>query len=69
MNEQNDYRALFRITLMNFLITGVLALGFMTYLYFTTHSLLFLIQVVANFGSTVTFGMFALVLKKQAKRT
>jgi len=51
---------------MNFLITGVLALGFMTYLYFITHSLLFLIQVVANFGSTVTFGMFALVLKKQA---
>jgi len=36
MSEQNDYSALFRITLMNFLITGVLALGFMTYLYFTT---------------------------------
>ncbi|KNZ40331.1 hypothetical protein AKG39_18235 [Acetobacterium bakii] len=66
MSEKNDYRALFRITLMNFLITGVLALGFMTYLYFSTGSLLFLIQVVANFGSTVTFGMYALVLKKQA---
>lgn len=67
MVEQNDYRALFRVTLMNFLITGVFALGIMTYLYFSSGSLLFLIQVVANFGSTVVFGMYALVLKKQAE--
>lgn len=67
MVEQNDYRALFKLTLMNFLITGVFALGFMTYLYFSSGSLLFLIQVVANFGSTVVYGMYALVLKKQAE--
>jgi len=67
MGEQNDYRALFRLTLMNFLVTGVFALGIMTYLYFSSGSLLFLIQVVANFGSTVAFGMYALVLKKQAE--
>jgi divalent metal cation (Fe/Co/Zn/Cd) transporter len=51
---------------MNFLLTGVLALGFMTYLYFTSRSLLFLIQVVSNIGSTVVLGMYALVLKRQA---
>jgi len=66
MAEQNDYRALFRLTLMNFLLTGVLTLGFMTYLYFSSRSLLFLIQVVGNIGSTIVFGMYALVLKKQA---
>lgn len=64
--QEDDYKALFRITLMNFFLTGVLALGFMTYLYFTSHSLLFLIQVVSNIGSTVVLGMYALVLKRQA---
>ena len=67
MKEQSDdYKALFKLTLMNFLLTGVLALGFMTYLYFTSHSLLFLIQVVSNIGSTVVLGMYALLLKRQA---
>lgn len=66
MVEQNDYRILFRMTLLNFLLTGVLTLGLMTYLYFSSGSLLFLIQVVGNFGSTVIYGVYALVLKKQA---
>ncbi len=67
MKEQrDDYKALFKLTLMNFFLTGVLALGFMTYLYFTSHSLLFLIQVVCNIGSTVVLGMYALLLKRQA---
>ncbi len=66
MGQKDDYKALFKLTFMNFLITGVLALGFMTYLYFTSHSLLFLIQVVSNIGSTVVLGMYALVLKRQA---
>lgn len=66
MEQKDDYKALFKLTLLNFLITGVLALGFMTYLYFTSHSLLFLIQVVSNIGSTVVLGMYALVLKRQA---
>ncbi len=63
---RDDYKALFKLTVMNFFFTGVLALGFMTYLYFTSHSLLFLIQVVSNIGSTVVLGMYALVLKRQA---
>jgi Predicted Co/Zn/Cd cation transporters len=66
MEQKDDYKALFKLTLINFLITGVLALGFMTYLYFTSHSLLFLIQVVSNIGSTVVLGMYAVVLKRQA---
>ncbi len=66
IEQKDDYKALFKLTLMNFLITGVIALGFMTYLYFTSHSLLFLIQAVSNIGSTVVLGMFALVLKRQA---
>ncbi|MDF2521175.1 MAG: cation diffusion facilitator family transporter [Clostridia bacterium] len=66
MEQKDDYKTLFKLTLLNFLITGVLALGFMTYLYFTSHSLLFLIQVVSNIGSTVVLGMYALVLKRQA---
>lgn len=67
MKEQkDDYKVLFRLTVLNFLLTGILALGFMTYLYFTSHSLLFLIQVASNIGSTVVLGMYALVLKRQA---
>lgn len=66
MGQRDDYKALFKLTLMNFFLTGVLALGFMTYLYFTSHSLLFLIQVASNIGSTVVLGMYALVLKRQA---
>lgn len=66
IEQKDDYKALFKLTLLNFLLTGVLALGFMTYLYFTSHSLLFLIQVVSNIGSTVVLGMYALVLKRQA---
>lgn len=65
MEQKDDYKALLKLTLINFLFTGVLALGFMTYLYFTSHSLLFLIQVVSNIGSTVVLGMYALVLKRQ----
>jgi divalent metal cation (Fe/Co/Zn/Cd) transporter len=66
MEQNDDYKALFKLTIMNFLLTGVLTLGFMTYLYFTSHSLLFLIQVVSNIGATVVYGMYALVLKRQA---
>ncbi len=66
VEQQDDYKALFKLTFINFMLTGVLALGFMTYLYFTSHSLLFLIQVVGNIGSTVVLGMYVLVLKRQA---
>lgn len=66
MEQKDDYKTLFKLTLMNFLFTGVLALGFMTYLYFTSHSLLFLVQVVSNIGSTVVLGIYALILKRQA---